>query len=174
MKFEKRPSRERTGRNTSKFIKLKDGETVIGVFRGEPSTGYVKWTGSKYIPSTEEEAGSSWRFKMNFVVKENGALVAKIFENGSLLWDKLAELSEDYDIERHTVKIKRSNSGDYVTYDVIPVKDGELNDQAIKALESVELHDLGGSNAGDTVPNNGEGDSGGFEDILGDDADLPF
>lgn len=122
----------------SRFIKLKDGDTIEGVFRGEPYIFYRiykdKTEYRTYIP------GSKFRFRVNFVTRENGNVVAKIFEGGSKIRDAILEAKEEYGLN-YVFKIKRKGSGmNDTTYSIFPKE--PLNESAIEAINAVKLNDL--------------------------------
>jgi len=126
------------------YIRLKDGDSVEGVFRGVARDFHTVWKDGKTEEASEGAPGASFRFKMNLVLKENGVLVAKIFEGGWKVYEQLVTLeAAKYDLDRTTVLISRKGSTKNDTkYTVMPVKGGELNDDENAGLENVDLIDL--------------------------------
>jgi len=134
-------------------LSLKDGEAVKGVFRGDPHPFRQHWVdgSSTFCPGKGGNcqlcaAGdkSSFRFRINFVLQENGAWVAKVWEQGWKAYQDLKSLHEsDYDLEKTVVKISRRGSGKNDTaYTVLPVPNGVLGQKDLAAVSAVPLHDL--------------------------------
>lgn len=136
MKFTKREiiSGEASGR----FIRLKDGESKVGVFRGEVFEFFQKWENgrSQVVDAGTPEAKS--RFRLNFVTKEDGELKAKVFEFGLTIYNQLADLAEDYDLEQTAVKISRRGTGTDTVYTIFPAKDQPTQSQW-KSIDAIEL-----------------------------------
>lgn len=132
------------------FLKLKDKESVRGVFRGEPVDYRQHWVGGKGqvctgagCKSCEQGNRSGFRFRLNFIVNENGAFVSKVWEQGWTVYEQLSALGEDYNLEEHTIKITRNGSGkDDTTYSVVPVPNGALSKEQLQQVSTVKLHDL--------------------------------
>jgi hypothetical protein len=76
------------------FVQLKDGEELVGVFVGEPRCYYYDFQSKR--EEAEYFPGSQFKFKIPFVVKENGTFVAKIFNSGSDSRDQLVDLIEEH------------------------------------------------------------------------------
>jgi len=135
-----------------KYLKINPGESVNVVFRGDPVEYRIHWKGGKSFdcnesscPLCEDGDKSSFRFKLNAIVKENGAYVAKTFEQGFMFYDSLRSLQgAGYEIENHVMKVSRIGSGKETTYSVVPVPNGNLSDAQLSALASVELQNLSG------------------------------
>jgi hypothetical protein len=148
------------GVSSESFLKLKDKDTVTGVFRGEPYDFMQHWVGNRSTPCTEDKScphckdgnKPSFRFRINFIVKAEGAYKAMIFEQGWTVYTDLRALNKDYSLEKYAMKITRSGTTKNDTkYTILPVPKGELNDAALKALAGVTLNDLQGtSTVGDT------------------------
>lgn len=147
MKFkEKLPS---TGKY---FLRLKSGDSVKGVFRGEPYDFKQHWVNQRGsvcegdgCPHCKEGKKPSFRFRLNFVLSENGAMVAKIFEQGWMVYESLRSLhGADYDLEKTVVQITRHGSGQDTTYSVIPLQGakGQVTEGFEKQLGAVALHNL--------------------------------
>lgn len=84
-------------------IRLKDGESVQGVLRGD-----IFEFESAFKPTDKPK----FRFKVNMVLMENGALVCKILSGGWKLYSQLRELSESgWDLETSFVRVSRTGSG---------------------------------------------------------------
>jgi hypothetical protein len=127
MRFRKRRS------NKSKHhLNLKDGETVQGVFVGDPVEFEQSYKGGEL----------SFRFVVNFAIKENGAITAKIFETGWLAYKEMQELNEEYPLETWMVKIKRDGENKDTRYTITPMKKGEVTKAMKKQIKDLDLHNL--------------------------------
>jgi len=104
MKFNK-PDREPVGGN---FLRLGDGKSVIGVFRGDPFTFYQSYENGRYrvVPSTD--ANGKFAFKINFIVKEGDSLVAKIFQGNYFDYTALMDLHDEFDLEKVYIQISQT------------------------------------------------------------------
>jgi hypothetical protein len=138
---------ENSGGGGNAFIKLEDGESVTGVFVGEPYQfkQHNKWPEKPVLctgvgcPDCLAGANAAVRFRLNLIVKEDGVLVPKIFEQGYYTWVTLQELNKEYDIERYTLKIKRVGVKTDTRYTILPIPDGKLDDGALGKLQQIEL-----------------------------------
>lgn len=121
------------------FIKLKDGEAVSGIFRGEPYVFY-----KAYPDSTEYDEwadGRSFRFRINLVTKEGSEYVAKIYEAGSTVRDILMACRDEYGDELDAVfKIKRNGTGTDTTYNIMFQR--KLTNADREMIGDVELNSL--------------------------------
>lgn len=132
------------------FVKLKDGESIKGVFRGDPHPFRQHWVENRGVfcpgkscPLCAEGEKSSFRFRINFVMQENGAWVAKVFEQGWTSYDYLKSMHEsDYDLEKTLIKITRRGTGTDTSYSILPVPNGTLKKPDVDAIAAVALHDL--------------------------------
>lgn len=142
MKLPKREMPTSNGSSGNLFLKFKDGESKTGVFRGEPYEFYQKWVSNKsHVTSADDPEGKS-RFRLNFVVLEDGKFVAKIFEFGLTVYGQLADIQEEYDLETIKVKITRRGTGTDTTYMVLPLLKEPIPAKAFKEIESVHMNIL--------------------------------
>lgn len=139
MKFQKREMPAGEGKGT--FLKFKDGESKVGVLRGEVYEFFQMWEGGKSQVVPEEHPGAKSRFRLNFVTKEEGEVKAKIFEFGLTIYNQLAEISEDYDLEQTAVKITRRGTGTDTIYMIIPAKEQPSASQ-LKTIQAIPLNPL--------------------------------
>lgn len=124
------------------FLKLKDKEQVKGVFRGAVKEYWVKWEGSRSQECPPDEEGAKFRFKINFVMKENGVLTPKIWEGGMIVYNQLKDLHETFSLPQTIVTIKRSGSGKDTLYTIMPSKEYKVTPEMERLLQAVKLHDL--------------------------------
>lgn len=129
------------GKGDGKFLRLEDGQSVKGVFQGNPVVFWVLWKNNKSIIVSEGTPESKPRFKINFITKENGSLVAKIWEGSMTTYRMLKDIHEEFNLSQTMVKISRSGSGKETVYNVLPTRDA-LDSKALKQIQAVKLHDL--------------------------------
>jgi hypothetical protein len=138
MKFKKREITQGNG-NGGVFLKFKDGDSKVGILRGEIYEFFQYWdNGKSHVVDADHPQGKS-RFRLNFVTKEDGELKAKIFEFGLTVYNQLADISDDYEIDKTAVKITRRGTGTDTVYMIIPSKE-QPNAQQLKAIEAVPLN----------------------------------
>jgi hypothetical protein len=105
---------------------------------------------------SDEEKKKYWpsfRFRVNFIINENGAYTAKIFEQGATVYDTIVPLGQDYDLRKHLFKITRHGSGKDTTYSIVPVPNGQLDAEKLKQISEVTLQSLDGkSDKKDAAP----------------------
>lgn len=157
MKFTQSPA---VGSGSSKFIKFKDGDTVKVILRGEPFEFRQIFKDGKSQIVDEGTEGSSFRFKINAAVNEDGKYVMKILEQGARVYNDLKALSEDYDLSKTVLKITRSGNGTSTVYNVIPLP-GVPDSRAMNEVLQLKLNELSNKKSEPT-----------FEDI--DHDELPF
>lgn len=134
------------------FFKLKDGQNVRVVFRGEPYEFKQHWInnrgvlcngGSENCSPCREGMKPGFRFRVNLVMSENGVFVSKIWEQGWTVYNQLKDLNADYPLETHLVKVARTGSGAQdTTYSILPVPNGMLSQQQHEKISKVELQVL--------------------------------
>lgn len=132
------------------FIKLKDGDFVEGIFRGQPHFYYQKF-GDRTEYDTWAE-GRSFKFKIPFVINENGAWVAKIYQGGAKVRDQIFDMGEEYGVKDTNgdlvridaiFKIKRTGSGKDDTRYSILFKGFPTAEQLLQ-INAVKLPNLKG------------------------------
>lgn len=137
MKFKDTPKKT----NLS-FLKLKDGESAIGVFKGDPYEFYEIYQQGVVPAGTK---GASFRFRINFITREGASYVAKVFQNGVTVYKTLKYLNEEYDgLENVVVKISRTGSTkDDTIYHVLPLPPKQQpTEDGWTLINEVELQDL--------------------------------
>lgn len=164
MYFPDVPKPESTG---GSFLRLKNGESVRGVFQGDIKHHYVKWDGKKNVDCGEKDDGAKVRFRCNFVLpKADGSgLEAKIFE---FPWDVFADLKSihsDSPLNKMKVKITRFGDKTDTRYQIMPVLGKEaLSEGQLAQVENVKLLPL------EKPEEQGAGDSS----PMPDSSDIPF
>ena len=129
-------AREDSKKGKDIFIKLKDGDAIEGVFMGEPHTFYsIFQDPTEYGERVE---GSSFKFRVNFFVKEDGKWEAKMFSGGVTVRDLILDAKDEYGLDT-IFKIKRTGSGkDDTRYSVLPSKH-KLTDADKDILKALPL-----------------------------------
>lgn len=128
-----------TGGSGGVFVRLKDKESITGVFRGDIYEFFQLWKpGAKPEIVAEGTPKASFRFRLNFIVKENDVYTAKIFENNSSTYKKLAALAGEYELDDVTVKITRDGEGLDTEYSVLPLLKLKVS-EAVKAVVLLPL-----------------------------------
>src|SRR5882724_683457 len=97
-----------SSKSQGSYLQLGDGKSAIGVFRGEPEVFYQIFENGKYrgVPSTD--ANGQFKFAVNFIVKENGMLVSKLFQGNWFDYKALEALNEEFPLETTFVKISQT------------------------------------------------------------------
>lgn len=167
------------GIDSKHFVKLKnDKDSIVGIFRGEPHLFRQHWINKRsFLCSENSECEhcksknkSTFRFRINFITKENNVYVAKVFEQGFTVYGLLKSLHEtDYPLEKTVLRITRSGTGQDTTYTILPIPKGEVTPELEKMLASVQLHDLGNLEK----TNGSEGPQGDTPPPFSED-DIPF
>lgn len=139
------------------FLKLKDGDRIKGVFRGDPAIfrqHFIKADMKSYLcPGKADcshcKAGdkSKFRFRLNFLTQEDNVWVAKVFEQGYGTYLELKEMHEsEYDLPSSCVILSRSGEGTDTRYRVTPAKNnGGMTPADFKKLDAIPLNDLTGN-----------------------------
>jgi len=145
-------SRGGAGGSGGLYVRLADGERIQGVFRGSPSIFRLHWANRQSTRCEGKDRCAlcqggdkpKFRFAINFITKEDGVWVAKIFEQGYLLYKKLKDLHEnDYNLEETAVNVSRTGEELETEYNVLPAKNnGGLTAKDFKAIAAVPLNRL--------------------------------
>lgn len=143
MRFETNRS---SGPSNPNIIRLQDGQSVVGVLRGDPVT---------FERAFKPGEKSKFRFWVNFIVKEEGSYKAKILDGGWKLFAQLKELQDaGWVLETSWVKVSRTGKGQNdTTYSATPSPQPVIA-ETLAAISKVSLLPL---NLGTTTP----GSSGG-------------
>jgi hypothetical protein len=146
----------------SNFVKLKDGESIAGICRGEIEDGFVVWENKTKTPVPEGTPGARFNFKVNFVVKEGTSYVAKVLEGGVQIYSQLAKLSKEWDLPETVIFISREGSGQNDTeYTVMPAPPKQqVTKEALEFISAMELNDLGPKAEQKEVKNHAPGSNG--------------
>ncbi len=138
------PERNKETTTVGNYLKLKDGESAVGVFKGDVHSFRIKWEEGRSVAINEPDPGRHNRWKLNFLMKEGSSFVAKIFECGVMVYDQLAEINTEYDLTQTKVKISRRGSGKETSYSILPLLKEPIPPAIMQQLESVKLNILDG------------------------------
>lgn len=142
------------------FIKLKDGNSIEGIFRGEPHVFYQKFGDrTEHKERGTKEEGRSFRFKMSMIVKEDDQYVSKIMAGGFYLATSIDDQITENGIDS-IYKVKRMGSGPQDTRYAVVFKKALTEDQ-VKTISEIPVKEL---EVGRGVEESGEEDAG-TEDI---------
>lgn len=152
------------------FLKLKDGDRVKAIFRGDPKVFRQHWINGRSLLCSGKECGacaegdkSKFRFRINVLVQQEGVWVAKVFEQGYGMFKDLKEMHEnEYDLEQTCLMLSRSGTGADTEYRIIPAKDnGGIKPPDFKKLAAIPLNELGDApDTGDEAPSREPGEEG--------------
>lgn len=128
----------------SNFIKLKDGEDVRGICRGDIFEQWVIWENRVKTVVEEGTPGAKFNFKVNFIVKEGTSYVAKILEGGAQIYKQLAALSKEWELEETVIVIRRDGVELNTEYTVMPAPPKQqVTKEALEFIKEIDLNDLG-------------------------------
>lgn len=128
------------------FVRIKDGESISGICRGEPREAWVIWDNKVKTEVEEGTPGSKFNFKLNFVVKEGTSYVAKTLEGGAQIYKQLANLSKEWELDETVIILSRDGSGIDTEYTVMPAPPKQqVTPEALEFIATMELNDLGES-----------------------------
>lgn len=136
------PERPKDATTVGNYLKLKDGESVVGIFRGETYSFRIKWENGKSSHVLDPNPANHNRWKLNFVMKEGNAFVAKLWEFGVTVYDQLAEINSEYDLDKTKVKISRRGTGTDTQYSILPLLKEPIPPQIMKEIESTKLNPI--------------------------------
>lgn len=129
----------------SAFVKLRDKESVQGIFYGEMYEFFNFWRDGKGQEVPEGTPGSKFRFRVNLIVKEGASYVPKIFEQGQVVYEQLAQINEEYPLEQTICKITRNGEKLDTTYTIMPLRQ-PVTPEVSRVLATLKLNDLKSKN----------------------------
>lgn len=147
--FQPSPEPEYADNPTSGIFipKMGNKQTIQGVFAG---TAYYFWNNFNakdkipYEGCPKRPDGYSFRFRINLIVKENGAWTAKIWENSGTVNNQLLDLKKTYKkfLEMIFTITRNGTTKDDTRYAILPLVDEPLTESDKKQIAAVKLHDL--------------------------------
>jgi hypothetical protein len=137
-----------------KFVKMKSGDRLVGLFVGDPVMFDQHWVEGKSqnctgpnCPHCEAGEKASTRFHINFLTKEEDVWVAKVFEQGKKTLKTLAAFHEEYDLEKTLVSVTKQGEKMTTVYNLLPAK-VNLTEAELKKVRAIPLNKLGKQEAG--------------------------
>lgn len=146
MKFKDRPKSDQGEGGTNRYLRLKDGDAVKMIPRGEIFEFYSVFGTKGDVPAGT--SGAKKKYRMNVVVLEEGKFVMKIFDFNGPLYDQFVEINKfceenKQDITKTKVRVSRKGAGKSdTTYMALPLTNEPLTAAIIQQIESIDLHDL--------------------------------
>ncbi len=138
----KLPKRDQEASGPSNYLKIKDGDSVTGVFRGEAHSFRIKWENNKSHVIDDPNPANHNRWKLNFVLREGDKFVAKTWEFGITVYDQLSALNAEYDLDSTKVKVTRKGTGTDTAYFILPLLREPIPPAIMKEIEAVPLNIL--------------------------------
>lgn len=140
MKFERVSQGNGDGGN---YLKIEDNSSVNGILRGDVLKFYQLWPqgGDKQV-FDKPTLGASPRFKVNFIVHEDGKFCAKVWEFPPTVSNMLADIAEAYDLTQTKIKISKHKQGKKTSYMILPLANEKLSPKVLKEINAVELNTL--------------------------------
>lgn len=150
--FPDRPRSSSPGSSGGLFLKLVSGQPPIrGLLVGTPKLFKTHYRGDRGLPSLDclalpecpecakgNRPGD--RFKINFIIRENGTYVSKILEGSWKLYDNLAAIHKSgYDLSKNLIEL--SKAGKETIALPLPVG-GQVSEQQLAQIKSVPLKSL--------------------------------
>lgn len=123
--------------NGGRFLKIEANKVAQVIFRGE----IYEYTSFKYKPQ------GAFRFRVNAIIKENGAFVAKIWEQGPMVYKMLRSMYQTAQAlggscNDKLFDIKRQGSTQDDTKYTIEISEIQPDADELSAVNAVKLNDL--------------------------------
>ena len=143
MKFIERAKTEKGSGGPTLYLRLKDGEAVNIIPRGEIHEFYSVF--GVRGEAQENTPGAKLRFKMNVVINESGTLKAKLLEFGMTVYEQLSEINKVYgDVTKIKIRFSRKGSTKSDTvYMLFPLPNEPISPAIMKTIEGLKLNPLG-------------------------------
>lgn len=132
------------------FVKLTDGQTVTGIFRGEAFEFRTHWHERRSVVCPGDgcelcmtKDKPKYQFRVNFITKENEAYIAKIWQGSYNFYDQLRDLNTDYPIDQNILKITRDGSGLHTKYKALPILNSQITPELEAKISQIPLNELG-------------------------------
>lgn len=132
-----------------KFVKMKSGDKITGLFVGDPVTFEQHWVDGKSATCNgdgcvhcENGEKASLRFQINFMTLEDGVWMAKIFEQGKKTLKTLAAFHQEYNLEETLVNVTKQGEKMTTVYNLLPAK-VNVTKAELEAIRQIPLNKLG-------------------------------
>lgn len=138
----KRPPNN-TGSDKHQRVELKDGDAVTGIIIGSFHTYYAIFNGKYFQWAAKGSPGAKFRFRASFAVKEGAGFTLKVLEQGSMLYEALFSLNDEYPLESTVITIKRKGSTQQNTeYSALPSGKTKISKEEAAYLSTLEPLEL--------------------------------
>lgn len=138
------------------YFSLKDGESAVGIFRGDPYDYRKHWVNGHSVPCTDVWSKSpqtcehclagnkaGFAFKVIFVTKVDNQYTPKVWDQGWTVYNQLKELNDSFPLEKTVVRIKRSGSDKNTSYTILPNPNNHVvSPETERTLVGLQLPDL--------------------------------
>ena len=136
------------------FINIEPGKHVQCFIAGDPVYFRKHWIQAiqkvRFHKETDctfckdyPDSKPSFKFRVNLIIIENGAKLAKVWEGGWQVHEDILALHDaGVDLERTPVQISARKSGGKVKTTIIPLMDKRLPDAHVAELKKIELKDI--------------------------------
>lgn len=142
-----------SGLGAENFIRIKDGDSLKMIFRGEPYDFHKHWIRNKpelckgiNCELCQKGDKPRFNFRINAIIydSEKKSLVAKILEQGYRFYKSLASLEKaGYTLEKTPVIVSRTGTNKQDTvYTIMPDPNSKYNLELESQLSKIELRNL--------------------------------
>lgn len=143
MKFTERAKVQGGGDGSMLYVRLKDGESINIIPRGEIHEFYSVFGTRGEV--TSQTPGAKLRYKVNVIVNDAGTMKSKVLEFGQTVYDQLAEMNKVCDVTKTKLRFSRKGSTKSDTvYMLLPVINEPLGPKTVEALDKIQLNILDG------------------------------
>ncbi len=173
MIFTERSKAGQSAEGPTLYLRLKDGEAIKIIPRGEIYEFYSVFGTKGEVPAHTQ--GSRVRYKMNAVVYEDGIFKAKILEYGPSVYDQLAEINKICDVTKTKIRFSRKGSGKADTqYMLLPLVNEPISSVVMQQIEAVKLNILNPKKSDIPPPGPDDFPPDFGDEPMPDKEDLPF
>lgn len=138
------------------FLRLKDGESAVGLLRGDIREFMAVFADSKTSEVPPGTSGSKFRFRVNLAQKIGEGFEMKVIEQGKKFYEQLSELNDEYPLESTVIKITRKGTGKNDTsYTIMPLLNAVLTPESRAKIDALPLHPLTPQIEGQAAPAKG-------------------
>lgn len=140
------------------FLKVGDGNSVVGVFKGDPETFYRIYEDGKYKIVPKSDVNGKFTFQMNVIIRENEELVAKLFQGNWHNLEDLKALHKEYNLEETCIKISQTGERQSKRISFMPMIKQKPDQDEIKKIKLLDAKPRSNQQA-----NIGYGDVSGYD-----------
>jgi hypothetical protein len=128
-----------------RFLKLNDGDRVVGCFVGDPLVRRLIWDGTKYVRFDEDDSAHrgkrpSLRLAANFYLPSEG--VMKVIDLNAMAMDDLLKLRVKRPLNEWLFELERDGKAGDPKSRLRIMPDSKISPELRAEIAEVELHDL--------------------------------